>query len=174
MWFSVADLNNYYVESSSDRRDINIIISLLIGSINSLEKIGDETPSNILDEVKQKIILFDGDQTRFIFKPTHEKVVSIQGLAGTGKTELLLHKLKELYLENENNRIALTCHSKTLANSLNKRVPEFFTLMKVMEQIDWNERLWVMAGWKRNNPISGIYSYICTVRYTIPKIFKSN
>lgn len=166
--FDVKNIEKYKLVDEQDKRDVNIIISLLIGSINSVEKIGDDAPTNILDKVKQKIILFDGDQTRFIFKPSQSKLISIQGLAGTGKTELLLHKLKELYLEDPENRIVMTCYSKTLTNSLKKRIPEFFTTMKVNEQIDWEERLWAMSSWgSAGNPNSGIYSYICYT-YGIP------
>ncbi|WP_317914195.1 ATP-binding domain-containing protein [Carnobacterium maltaromaticum] len=166
--FKTELLDYYKIENEQEKRDVNIIISLLIGSINAVEKIGEDTPSNILDRVKQKIILFDGDQTRFIFKPSLNDMVSIQGLAGTGKTELLLHKLKELYLENTNNRIALTCFSKVLSNSLKRRVPEFFTTMKVNEQIEWDERLWVMSSWGgAADPLSGLYSFICD-NYDLP------
>ena len=31
-----------------------------------------------------------------------------------------------------------------LADSLKKRVPEFFNFMKVEEQIQWEKRLWVI------------------------------
>lgn len=68
--FDVKNIEKYKLVDEQDKRDVNIIISLLIGSINSVEKIGDDAPTNILDKVKQKIILFDGDQTRFIFKPS--------------------------------------------------------------------------------------------------------
>lgn len=166
--FDIKDIEKFKLIDEQDKRDVNIIISLLIGSINSVEKIGTDAPVNILDKVKQKIILFDGDQTRFIFKPSKSKLISIQGLAGTGKTELLLHKLKELYLEDPENRIVMTCYSKTLTNSLKKRIPDFFTTMKVNEQIDWEERLWAMSSWgSAANPNSGLYSYICYT-YGIP------
>ncbi|WP_436865073.1 DEAD/DEAH box helicase [Mammaliicoccus sciuri] len=148
-------------DSEEMKRKVNILISLLIGSINSFEKIGNNLPENQLDKIKQKIILFDGEQTRFIFEKKNNKLLSVQGLAGTGKTELLFHKLKELYLENEHNKIAFTCYNKILANSLKSRVPEFFSYMKVSEQIDWNNRLWVMPCWGSKQEInSGLYSYI--------------
>ncbi len=57
-----------------------------------------EEPETLLEKVKNKILLFDGEQSRFLYKKIDKKVVSIQGLSGTGKTELLLHKLKELYI----------------------------------------------------------------------------
>lgn len=65
-----------------------LLISLLIGSINDIEKVGIEIPETLLERVKKNIILFDGDQTRFIYKKFPKKTVSIQGLSGTGKTEL--------------------------------------------------------------------------------------
>lgn len=106
-----------------------LLISLLIGSINDIEKIGIESPDTLLDKVKKNIILFDGDQTRFIYKEFPNKTVSIQGLSGTGKTELLLHKLKELYLSDNNSKIFFTCHNIALSNSLQKRIPHFFNFL---------------------------------------------
>ncbi|MGX0300934.1 DEAD/DEAH box helicase [Staphylococcus hominis] len=159
--FQDNDITNIELKDENDKRNVNILISLLIGSINSLEKIGNDVPKYELDKIKQKIILFDGEQTRFIFENMENKVLNVQGLAGTGKTELLFHKLKELYLEDENNKIAFTCHSKVLANSLSARIPEFFTYMKVNEQIEWNKRLWVMPAWgSKANKNTGVYSYI--------------
>ena len=82
-------------------------------------------------------MLFDGEQTRFIYDEPHEKRITIQGLAGTGKTELLLHKIKEIYTHNDEVKIAFTCHNKILADNLRTRIPEFFNFMKVQEQIKW-------------------------------------
>ena len=107
-------------------------------------------------------------QTKFIFDEPKKKRITIQGLAGTGKTELLLHKIKELYIDDDKSTIAFTCHNVILADSLKKRVPEFFNFMKVEEQIQWEKRLWVMRSWgSYGNPNSGVYSYICN-HYNIP------
>ncbi len=145
-----------------------ILISLATGSINEAERLGEGVPDNILDQIKRKIILFDGEQTKFVFDEPVKRRITIQGLAGTGKTELLLHKIKELYISADDNRIAFTCHNEILADSLRKRVPEFFNFMKVEEQIKWNERLWVMRSWgTQSNCNSGVYSYICHY-YNIP------
>ncbi|PFE70783.1 hypothetical protein CN316_11445 [Bacillus cereus] len=161
-------INNRLTDLNQNRQ-IELLISLLIGSINSIEKIGMGLPETILEKVKRNIVLFDGDQTRFIFKKVNKKRITIQGLAGTGKTELLLHKIKELYTENSTNRIAFTCFNKALANSLKNRVPNFFDFMKVEEQIKWGERLWIMHSWgsrlDKNNV--GLYSFICNT-YGIP------
>lgn len=146
----------------------DIIISLATGSINEAERLGVGVPDNILDQIKRKIILFDGEQTKFIFDEPKKKRITIQGLAGTGKTELLLHKIKELYTDDDESKIVFTCHNVILADSLRKRVPEFFNFMKVEEQIQWEKRLWVMRSWgSYGNPDSGVYSYICN-HYHIP------
>lgn len=145
-----------------------ILISLTLGSINEAERLGVGVPDNILDLIKRKIILFDGEQTKFIFDEPAKRRITIQGLAGTGKTELLLHKIKELYTGDEKNRIVFTCHNEILADSLRKRVPDFFNFMKVEEQIKWNEKLWVMRSWGTQlDSNSGVYSYICNY-YNIP------
>lgn len=104
------------LNSPSQQRHADFLLSLLIGSINDIGRIGGENPSTILDQVKKKIILFDGDQSRFIYsQPSAQKRITIQGLAGTGKTELLLHKLKDLYTKNKSSKIAFTCYNKILA-----------------------------------------------------------
>ena len=148
----------------------DILISLATGSINEAERLGLGVPDNVLDQIKRKIILFDGEQTKFIFDEPKKKRITIQGLAGTGKTELLLHKIKELYTDDDESKIVFTCHNVILADSLRKRVPDFFNFMKVEEQIKWEKRLWVMRSWgSYATPNSGVYSYICN-HYHIPFI----
>jgi superfamily I DNA and RNA helicase len=156
------------LETKEKERNGELIISLITGSINDVSRIGGELPTYPLDKIKKKIILFDGDQTRFIYQEPTKKRIIIQGLAGTGKTELLLHKLKELYLNDDDLRIAFTCHNEILAQSLRKRIPDFFNFMKVEEQIKWNEKLWTLRGWgSKNDSNSGLYRLICKI-YEIP------
>jgi len=161
-------LSSIKIETPSRQRVCELLISLLTGSINDIDKVGVETPETLLDQVKRKILLFDGDQTRFVYQqPTKSKII-IQGLSGTGKTELLLHKLKEIYLAFPECRIAFTCHNRILADSLKRRIPEFFDFMKVEQQIQWDERLWCTHAWgSLSDPNSGIYRYICE-KYHIP------
>ena len=141
---------------------------MLVGSINDLEKIGAEEPDSLLDKVKKKIILFDGEQTRFIYKDGNNKQVNIQGLSGSGKTELLLHKLKDIYTSTSNKKTFFTCHNKILASNLRTRIPEFFNFMKVEKQIEWESSLWVVNAWGSEKDMnSGVYSYICNF-YNIP------
>ncbi len=150
------------------RRISELLISLLIGSINDIERVGANVPATILEKVKKNIVLFDGEQTRFIYKEFAKKSVSIQGLSGTGKTELLLHKLKEIYSTSEKTKIFFTCHNVALANNLRERVPNFFNFMKVEKQIEWGKRLWVAHAWgSQSNPHSGLYSYLCDF-YNVP------
>lgn len=157
--------NGIYLNDPREKKKSELLISLLTGSINDIEKVKEEVPENALDRIKQKILLFDGDQTRFIYQKPNKRVIRIQGLSGTGKTELLLHKLKELYVSEENSgsKIMFTCHNKILADSLNKRIPDFFDFMKVEQQILWNQRLWCVNAWgSRSDRNSGAYSYICS------------
>lgn len=150
------------LQDSEEIRKGEILISLATGSINEAERLGEGVPDNILDQIKRKIILLDGEQTKFVFDEPTKKRITIQGLAGTGKTELLLHKIKELYTDSDENRIVFTCHNEILADNLRMRVPQFFNFMKVEEQIQWNERLWVMRSWGSQMDFnSGVYSYIC-------------
>lgn len=163
-------LEDIKVDDSRTVRMLDMVISLFIGSINDVATIEVDEPVNLLEKVKHKIQLFDGDQTRFIYGKTNipGKRVTIQGLSGTGKTELLLHKLKDLYMKEETSKIGFTCHNKVLAEELRKRIPKFFNYMKVAEQIEWDERLWCVNAWgKSADENSGIYSRICHF-YGIP------
>ncbi|MDL2141618.1 DEAD/DEAH box helicase [Flavobacterium collinsii] len=168
----ISDLNEFFngitLKEESDRKKLDLLISLFIGSINDIERVKEEIPITLLDKVKQKIQLFDGDQTRFIYQNPNKQKIRIQGLSGTGKTELLLHKLKDLYINDTNSKIFFTCHNKILADNLNKRIPDFFNFMKVEQQIEWNNRLWCTNAWGSNSfPNSGAYRYICAF-YKIP------
>jgi len=155
-------LTEFRLNNSLDKKKCELMISLLTGSINDIEKVKGSVPDNILDKIKQKIQLFDGDQTRFVYQKPSKKRITIQGLSGTGKTELLLHKLKDIYVEHKNSKVIFTCHNKILADSMRKRIPDFFNFMKVEEQIKWHERLWCVNAWgSQSNKDSGVYSYIC-------------
>lgn len=161
-------LENNSKTEYNEKRNVDLLISLITENINDIKRIGMEDPSTRLEKIKQNIILFDGDQTKFIHEETGRKVTRIQGLAGTGKTELLLHKLRKLYIEDSDTKIVFTCHNRVLEDTLKKRTPEFFDFMKVDEQIKWEERLWVMRSWgSGRDRNSGVYSYICN-HYSIP------
>ena len=161
-------LEETLLDEPEQKRGSELLVSLLIGSINDIDRVKAEPPRNLLDRIKQKIVLFDSDQTRFIYTEPGKKVTVIQGMSGTGKTELLLHKLKDLYLKNGDTRILFTCHNRILASSLRDRIPEFFNFMKVEEQIKWRERLWCVHAWGSGaNHHSGAYRYICS-RYDLP------
>lgn len=162
-----AILNENRLDESNYRK-CELLISLITGSVNDIEKVGIETPKTILEKVKHNIVLFDGEQTRFIYKQLSHKRISVQGLSGTGKTELLMHKLKEIYASEEKMKIFFTCHNIALANTLKERIPQFFDFMKVDKQIYWNSQLWVDRAWgSKNDKNSGLYSYICDF-YNLP------
>lgn len=153
--------------SGDNARKQRLILSLLVGSINDAAKFSIDEPDNLLDKIKKQIKIFDSDQTEFMFDTKQKKEISIQGLAGTGKTELLLHKIVDLYQKKET-RIVMTFYNKVLEIEMKKRLINFFDFMMVKEQIKWNERLWVMRGWgSQAYPNSGVYSYICQY-YGIP------
>lgn len=168
----ITGINDFFenlsLKEESDKKKLDLLISLFIGSINDIDRVKEDVPTTLLDKVKQKIQLFDGDQTRFIYQNPDKLKIRIQGLSGTGKTELLLHKLKDLYVNDSKSKIFFTCHNKILADSLKKRIPDFFNFMKVEQQIEWNSRLWCTNAWGSNSyPNSGAYRYICAF-YKIP------
>ena len=163
-------LDDLRLDDKQQQRRLDLLISLFIGSINKVTKDTLNEAKNLLEEVKNKIQLFDGDQTRFIYdqKRIKGKRITIQGLSGTGKTELLLHKLKDLYTKEDGSRICFTCHNVILADSIRNRIPEFFDFMKVQQQIQWESRLWCVNAWGKYNDVnSGAYRYICSY-YHLP------
>lgn len=156
---SEAKFNELYVEDKKSLAMLEILIALTTGSINTPDRGGQS--NSILEAVRKRIIQFDGDQTRFIYDDIPKKEISIQGLAGTGKTELLFHRLVNLYNQTDK-KIVFTCNSRVLANDIKKRLPKFFDQMKVSKREDIDERVRVMRSWgSQYNPISGLYSYIC-------------
>ena len=158
------------VSVASDKRIVDLLTSLVVGSINDISKINLQA-KDLLETVKSKIILFDTDQTSFVFKSGANKRFVIQGLAGSGKTELLLHKIKEIYSKDFEARVAFTCFNKILASSMRNRIPSFFDFMRVERQIDWGKKLFCFHSWgSGKDPYSGLYRYICH-SYGIP--FKS-
>ncbi|MCB7130937.1 ATP-binding domain-containing protein [Salmonella enterica subsp. enterica serovar Hillegersberg] len=169
--FVSTDVTDFDFSSLSldrkEARTVDLIISLIVGSINDVTRV-DLDADNILDSVKSKIILFDTDQTSFVFKSGLGKKFVIQGLAGSGKTELLLHKLKEVYSKNADAKIAFTCFNKILASTMKNRIPDFFDFMRVERQIDWGNKLFCFHSWgSGRDPNSGMYRYICHY-YGIP------
>ncbi|AEA60528.1 DEAD/DEAH box helicase [Burkholderia gladioli] len=150
------------ITDPAKQRIAELLVSLLTGSINDIERVKADLPASLLEKIKRKILLFDGDQTRFIYEERESDIVRIQGLSGTGKTELLLHKLRDLYVNSPSSKIVFTCHNRILADNLKRRIPDFFNFMKVEEQISWEERLWCFHAWgSANNPHSGLYRLIC-------------
>ena len=168
----ITDYNQWIkslVIDAKQYRKLELIITLFIGSINEVSKLSLEKADSLIEKVKQKIQMFDGEQTRFIYGDLDNtgKQIIVQGLSGTGKTELMLHKLREVYLSNPELPIGFTCFNVILANSLRQRIPRFFDFMMVNKQIDWNKLLCVNSWGNFNNFQSGIYRYICHY-YEIP------
>lgn len=163
-------LNAGAFKNNTQKRVADIMISLIIGCYNDASKIDVTHDDNLLDIIKNKILLFDCKQIKFLYTdpPENEKLVFIQGLAGTGKTELLLHKLKNLYLKEDNAVLGFTCYNKVLASVLRQRIPEFFDKMSAHRQIDWDNKLLCTHAWGNwHDSRSGILSYICAY-YSLP------
>lgn len=169
--FKAADPNqieSYFEQATIEESDyvskkkVELILSLLTASYNDVSGLSLEEPANLLDAIKSKIMVFDTDQSQFLFSddPKKKRVV-IQGMAGTGKTELLLHKMKNAYVGDRQSKICFTCFNKVLASKLRQRIPAFFNTMHVTEQIAWDERLFLMSSWgSAADKTSGLYAFI--------------
>jgi len=149
-------VENYKINEFKERRKIKILISLVIDSQNEAERICNlDDEASILEKVKKRIRLFDAEQTRFLYNEPSKKSITIQGLSGSGKTELLLHKIKRYFENEKNSTMVLTCHNKVLANKLESRIEEFFDFMGVRNKNKWRERIYVGNAW------GGFYKRVC-------------
>ena len=163
----IEKISFFDITTKSESRKIQILSSLIIGSINAFDNfdnsILNKEKLTVLEAIKNKITLFDRDQTKFIYKELdNKKTVRLQGLAGSGKTELLLHKIRKKFVDDSEARIAVTCYNKVLADSLYSRIIDFFNTMKVTEQIS-TKRLFIGQSWgSKEYPNSGLYSKICS------------
>ena len=72
---SNIDIGKLGIGNAKEIRTIDLIISLVVGSINDAEKIKLETVDP-LDAIKSKIILFDTDQTSFVFRSNQPSIIS--------------------------------------------------------------------------------------------------
>ena len=143
-----------------------LLISLFINNPNDTKNIKTLEADNNLTRIKNKIQLFDCKQLNIIHENKEQKQIVIQGLSGTGKTELLFHKLKDTYLASTECKIAFTCYSNVLANHLKTRIRNFFDCMRVEKQID-DEKLKILKAWGSITYEEGVYSAICK-HYEIP------
>lgn len=162
--FSIEDiLNREKVVQPKNIRLIELLISLFIGSINDINKVSElTTQESTLDKAKKKVSLFDTIQASFLYEKNSGKRVVIQGGSGAGETNLLLHKLKELYTNNNSDKICFTCNNEILADNFKQEIKPFFNFMKVGSQIEWNKRLWCHQVYGSLSDIhSGAYRYIC-------------
>lgn len=166
-FFVTGSKESHEILSKVESRKVKILTSVIIGSIQQFVDFDESTLENeeisVLEAVKNKIMLFDTNQTKFVYKEDVDKpIISLQGLAGSGKTELLLHKIRKIFVDETTARIGVTCFNRVLAESLTSRIIDFFNIMKVSEQIT-AKRLFIAHSWgSRNNPNSGLYSKICS------------
>lgn len=89
---SIEDMDNMSafwqsikLSSTTDIRNSQLLLSLCTGSINDISKVKAELPQNILDSVKQRIQLFDADQTRFIYQDLNKRLLRFKVYLGQVK-----------------------------------------------------------------------------------------
>lgn len=111
--------------SETELPKVKALVGLYLGNVNTITNKVLEPTQDLLEATKRNIMLFDSNQSDFIFNEPNHKRITIQGLAGSGKTELLLHKLRTIYATNTDSKVFFTCYNKALADSLRNRIPEF-------------------------------------------------
>jgi len=152
----VDKYDEFKITDFIERRKVKAIISLIIDSQNEADRIFNlQNDSSLVEKVKSRIRIFDGEQTRFLFNEPNRSVIKVQGLSGSGKTELLLHKIKKFYEAEKESTMVLTCHNRVLAHKLEERIDEFFDFMGVRNKNRWKERIFVGNAW------GGFYKKIC-------------
>lgn len=136
------------------KRIIKAIRSILTQSINNAKEVNNLNESR-LDIIKNFIKNYDKDQLNFIhYDNKLQQTTKIQGIAGSGKTFLLLHKLIREYIRNKDSKIIMTCHNKSLVVDLRNNINSLANSLKIKEQIDWGKRLTLSHAWD-------IYREIC-------------
>ena len=155
-------IDSLFIDNAIDQRNANLLISLFLGSINDINNFDINLPNNILDTSKQRVFLFDQEQLKFIYENQTKKIVRIQGIAGSGKTTLLFYKLKNIYTEHNDAKIAFICNTKLLIKNLRNDIYSFFDFLNVKNQryLDKNLYCFKPCG-SEYKPQSGIYSFIC-------------
>ena len=150
-------IEEFKINDFKEKRKVKILISLIIDSQNEAERICNlSEDSSILEKVKKRVRLFDAEQTRFLYnEPDDKKVITIQGLSGSGKTELLLHKIKRYFENQKQSKMVLTCYNKVLAKKLEDRIEDFFDFMGVRNKNKWRERIFIGNAW------GGFYRKVC-------------
>lgn len=82
--------------SETELPKVKALVGLYLGNVNTITNKVLEPTQDLLEATKRNIMLFDSNQSDFIFNEPNHKRITIQGLAGSGKTELLLHKLRTI------------------------------------------------------------------------------
>ncbi len=143
------NLNHYETQ-----RKIKAMRCILTESINDAKEVNNLSESR-LDIIKNFIKNYDKDQLNFIhYDNKSQQTTKIQGIAGSGKTFLLLHKLIREYIRNKDSKIIMTCHNKSLVVDLRSNINSLANSLKIKEQIDWKNRLTLSHAWD-------IYKKIC-------------
>ncbi len=146
--------------SETELPKVKALVGLYLGNVNTITNKVLEPTQDLLEATKRNIMLFDSNQSDFIFNEPNHRRITIQGLAGSGKTELLLHKLRTIYATNTDSKVFFTCYNKALADSLRNRIPEFFDLLKVDVQIK-DDRLYIGHSWgSASSGNFGLYYHI--------------
>lgn len=112
----------------------------------------------IVNELENKIALFDKRQRTFFSKPI-EGPTRIRGLAGSGKTIVLTMKAAILHLSNPEAEIVYTFWTKSLYQQIKQWITKFYTQYSSGRKPNW-EKIKILHGWgsKRKD---GLYRNIC-------------
>lgn len=73
------DFEQFKEDSPELQRKIEILSSLIIGSINDPNKVTLDVPDTLIKKIKNKIILYDGNQSSFIYQDVNPNKVIRQG-----------------------------------------------------------------------------------------------
>lgn len=148
--FHPRELDNYH-----DKYVSNLLISLLIGSINDVSRV------NINDHNIEQVKLFNTYCLHCLYSNPTERGNEFYYTYMTNGINILLHKLSRLVVEEPDSRIGIMCESQESAQILHNDIISFFNFMRVNKQIEWGKHITLMTTWGTwADKYDGMFQYI--------------
>ncbi len=114
---------------------------------------------NLIKTRNQKINTYDENQFNAIYTSYLNHNVRIRGLAGSGKTIIMVKKMAYLYFQNPELRMAYVFYTVSLKQYIQQLFIKFYRDFEPFKDIDF-EKIKFLHGWGSRN-YSGFYSTIC-------------
>jgi superfamily I DNA and RNA helicase len=124
---------------------------------------------NIIKEVNTRIATLDQEQFNSIYKDT-EKHMRIRGLAGSGKTILMVRKMAYLHFKNPNLNMVYIFYTKSLIEFITSLFISFFRDLSSNKDPDFN-KVKIVHSWG-SRELDGFYLIISRHRDETPMTYR--